>query len=579
MRIVSDHAGEDAAHALRTRSTLVRVAIMAVIAGMLWVFSGWRLAPIWWAAYALLQFAATRMGPERLGARLYGLSVVSYAIAGFPAWRMWTHDGQLGIATATMFLCGMLAQLVVASLGAKRLFWASAGPLIAYLIVIPPLAFGAARLGEGLAVSGCAVLLVAYLAVLWRGQQRALEAIEAERRLARTMQRDAEAASQAKTDFLATMSHELRTPMNAVLGAADLLGRTALTDEQAEHVAMLSDGGVVLMQVLNDVLDLAKIEAGKLSIDPTSIDLHDFVKRCAAMWRPRAQDKGLDFLVIVAPDAPQYAVLDATRAGQVVFNLVSNALKFTDEGAVTLRVALASSVTGEPELVLSVCDSGIGLSVEAMGRLFNAFEQADSSISRRFGGTGLGLSISQKLAQMMGGAITVQSAEGEGSTFTLRVPYVAGRAPETPIAEPSAADAAAPSSMRILLAEDNPSNQRIIDLFLRPIGADLTIVPNGQEAVAAAASSAFDLILMDMQMPVMDGLEATRRIRAGDGPNASAPIIAISANVLDAQRRACSDAGMTGHIAKPIDARILLSTVISALSAPPDVDAAEDVAA
>ena len=393
------------------------------------------------------------------------------------------------------------------------------------------------------------------------------------------MQRDAEAASQAKTDFLATMSHELRTPMNAVLGAADLLGRTALTDEQAEHVAMLSDGGVVLMQVLNDVLDLAKIEAGKLSIDPTSIDLHDFVKRCAAMWRPRAQDKGLDFLVIVAPDAPQYAVLDATRAGQVVFNLVSNALKFTDEGAVTLRVALASSVTGEPELVLSVCDSGIGLSVEAMGRLFNAFEQADSSISRRFGGTGLGLSISQKLAQMMGGAITVQSAEGEGSTFTLRVPYVAGRAPETPIAEPSAADAAAPSSMRILLAEDNPSNQRIIDLFLRPIGADLTIVPNGQEAVAAAASSAFDLILMDMQMPVMDGLEATRRIRAGDGPNASAPIIAISANVLDAQRRACSDAGMTGHIAKPIDARILLSTVISALSAPPDVDAAEDVAA
>ena len=146
MRIVSDHAGEDAAHALRTRSTLVRVAIMAVIAGMLWVFSGWRLAPIWWAAYALLQFAATRMGPERLGARLYGLSVVSYAIAGFPAWRMWTHDGQLGIATATMFLCGMLAQLVVASLGAKRLFWASAGPLIAYLIVIPPLAFGAARL-------------------------------------------------------------------------------------------------------------------------------------------------------------------------------------------------------------------------------------------------------------------------------------------------------------------------------------------------------------------------------------------------------------------------------------------------
>ena len=200
--------------------------------------------------------------------------------------------------------------------------------------------------------------------------------------------------------------------------------------------------------------------------------------------------------------------------------------------------------------------------------MFNAFEQADGSISRRFGGTGLGLSISQKLAQMMGGAIDVQSVEGQGSTFTLRAPFVAGRAPEAPLVEMSAAEAELPASMRILLAEDNASNQRIIDLFLRPIGADLTIVSNGLEAVQAAMAAAYDLVLMDMQMPVMDGLEATRQIRSGGGPNAGVPIIAISANVLDAQRRACSEAGMTGHIAKPIDARILLSTVISALSAP-----------
>ena len=568
MSTISEHAGEDAAYALRARSTVVRVAIMAIIAGMLWVFSDWRMAPLWWAGYALLQLAVTRIRGEKLGARLYGLSLVSYAVAGYPAWRMWTHDGQLGIAAGTMFLCGMLAQLVVASLGAKRLFWASAGPLIAYLVIIPPVAFGWGRLTEGLAVSGCAVLLVAYLAVLWRGQQRALEAIEAERSLAKTLQTGAEAASQAKTDFLATMSHELRTPMNAVLGAADLLGRTTLTEEQAEHVAMLADGGVVLMQVLNDVLDLAKIEAGKLSIDPTNVDLHDFVKRCAAMWRPRAQDKGLAFVVEVATDVPQFAVLDATRTGQVVFNLISNALKFTDKGAVTLRVAMTPSPSGAPDLTIAVSDSGIGLSAESISRLFNAFEQADGSISRRFGGTGLGLSISQKLAQMMGGAIDVQSVEGQGSTFTLRAPFVAGRVPEAPLVELSAAEAELPASMRILLAEDNASNQRIIDLFLRPIGADLTIVSNGLEAVQAAMAAAYDLVLMDMQMPVMDGLEATRQIRAGGGPNAGVPIIAISANVLDAQRRACSEAGMTGHIAKPIDARILLSTVISALSAP-----------
>ena len=579
MPIISELAGEDAAHALRSRSTLIRIVIVAFIAGMLWQYSAWHYAPLWWAAYSALQLAATRRRRDWLGARLYILPIVSYTVAGFPAWRMWTHDGQLGIAAATMYLCGMLAQLVVGSLGAKRLFWASAGPLIAYLILIPPLAFGAARLSEGLAISGCAILLVGYLAVLWRGQQRALEAIEAERRLARESQQRAEAASQAKTDFLATMSHELRTPMNAVLGATDLLGRTTLTEEQAEHVAMLSGGGAVLMQVLNDVLDLAKIEAGKLSIDPTNIDLHAFIARCATMWRPRAQDKALEFVVAMAPDVPQYAVLDATRTGQVVFNLISNALKFTDKGTVTLRVEMVPSPTGEPELAISISDTGIGLSAEAMARLFTAFEQADSSISRRFGGTGLGLSISQKLAQMMGGAIGVESVEGQGSTFTLRSPFIAGRVIEAPAVEPSAAQAALPTSVRILLAEDNPSNQRIIDLFLRPIGADVTIVSNGREAVEAAMTEAFDLILMDMQMPVMDGLTATRQIRGGGGPNANAPIIAITANVLDAQRQACREAGMNGHIAKPVDARNLLSTVFSALNGSEFAEADEASAA
>ena len=561
-----------AAVSLRVRSTLIRIGITAVIGALLWEMTGWTAAPVWWVGYAALQLILTRIpqqGVERDRARVYGLSFAAYVVAGLPAWHLWTHAGDLGIAAATMYLAGMLVQLIVSSLGARRLFWASAAPIIAYLILIPPFAFGTERLVEGLAVSACAVLLVGYMAVVWFGQQRAIDAIRAARREAVNLQRAAEAASQAKTDFLASMSHELRTPMNAVLGAADLLGRTQLTDEQREHVDMLANGGSILMQVLNDVLDLAKIEAGKLDIDPANVDIHDFVRRCAALWAPRAHDKGLAFLMAIVPGAPQFLVVDTTRTGQIIFNLISNALKFTEHGEVSLSLSAEETGPGQCDLVLSVADTGIGMPPEVVSRLFTAFEQADGSISRRFGGTGLGLSISQKLAAMMGGAITAVSEEGRGSTFTLRLPCAIGEALE--VAEPAAnADPDAPrASARILVAEDNPSNQRVIELFLRPIGADVTIVGDGRQALEALALESFDLVLMDMQMPVMDGLEATRRLRASGGPNADVPVLALTANVMASHRQACAEAGMNGHIAKPIDARLLLSAVIGAFDSPP----------
>ena len=571
-----DQLDLNAAVSLRTRSTAVRVSIMALVAGLLWTVADWSPAPVWWLVYAGLQFVITRLPQtgSRAGPLLYGASLLTYAVAGFPAWHMWTHAGELGIAAATMFLSGMLVQLVVSSLGARRLFWISAAPLIGYLVLIPLFAFGRERLPEGLAASGCAVMLISYLAVLWRGQQAALDAIHTARRQAVSLQREAEAASQAKTDFLATMSHELRTPMNAVLGAADLLGRTALTEEQRGHVAMLADGGEILMQVLNDVLDLAKIEAGKLDIDPLNADVHDFVRRCTALWSPRAQDKGLTFHKIIAPGTPQFAVVDTTRTGQIVFNLISNALKFTETGGVTLSMAAEPTGPDTFDLVLSVADTGIGMPAEVQSRLFTAFEQADGSTSRRFGGTGLGLSISQKLAQMMGGSISAESVEGQGSTFVVRLPCSAGEAIEA--VDPAAlADGEGPGvAVRILVAEDNPSNQRVIELFLRPIGADVTIVGDGQQALEALDSAPFDLVLMDMQMPVMDGLEATRRLRAGGGLNSRIPVLALTANVMEAHRKACSEAGMNGHIAKPIDARLLLTAVIAAFDSAPAQPAA-----
>jgi len=570
MVTTSEFVDLDAAVSLRLRSTAIRVAMMAVIAVMLWVLSDWRIAPLWLTVYAFLQYGLVRTQPTARGTarvRLYGLSIANYIVAGFPAWHLWNHSGDLGIAAATMFLCGMLLHLVVSSLGAKQLFWASAAPLVAYLITIPPLAFGTQRLGAGLAVSGCAVLLVSYLTVLWFGHQRALAALEASRRRS-------EAANQAKTDFLAAMSHELRTPMNAVLGAADLLGRTDLSEEQRSYLALLSDGGAVLMHVLNDVLDLSKIEAGKLLIDPTNADVHDVVRRCAALWRPSIQDKGLDFTASISPRTPQYVILDSVRTGQIVFNLLANALKFTDRGTISLTLDATPTPAGAFELVLAVSDTGIGMTTETQKGLFTAFQQADQTISRRFGGTGLGLSISQKLAQMMGGQLSVESAEGRGSTFTLRIPCALGEGVDPDEApEPLQPDPLG-YRIRILVAEDNSSNQRIIDLFLKPIGPEVTIVANGEQALEALATAHFDLVLMDMQMPIMGGLEATRRLREGCGPNAHIPVLALTANALEAHRDACREAGMNGFITKPIDARVLLATVISAVNAsqtPPGV--------
>ncbi len=568
MTAVNEFVDLDAAISLRVRSTAIRVGMMAVIAVMLWTMSDWRYAPLWWVVYASLQYALVRAQAapgSKKPPLYYGLSVISYATAGLPAWHLWTHSGELGVAAAIMFLCGMLMHLVVSSLGAKQLFWASAGPLVIYLVAIPPFAFGAEHVTTGLAVSGCAVLLVSYLTVLWVGHQRALAALEASRLQAERSRSEAEAASQAKTDFLAAMSHELRTPMNAVLGAADLLGRTELSVEQRDHLAMLSDGGAILMHVLNDVLDLAKIEAGKLAIDPTNTDVHDFLRRCAALWRPRAEDKDLDFVFTISPRTPQWIVIDAIRTGQIVFNLVSNAVKFTDRGSVALGLDAIETSPGEFELFLAVTDTGVGMSSEAQASLFTAFQQADGSISRRFGGTGLGLSISQKLAQMMGGLIEVVSSPGTGSAFTVKLPCRLGEAID-PAESGAFAGAEAPRpGVRILVAEDNTSNQRIIDLFLRPIDAEVVIVPDGLQALEALALSGFDVVLMDMQMPVMDGLEATRQLRASKGPNKDIPVLALTANVMESHREACRAAGMSGFITKPIDARALLASVVSAV--------------
>jgi signal transduction histidine kinase/CheY-like chemotaxis protein len=580
MSRVSEEFGFAAAITLRLRTMPLRLAIMGAIGLMLWTIGMWPLAPLWFAGYCALQALVAALslgGPDALRSRRTlheALSTANFALAGLPAWHLWTRCGELGVAAAAMFLCGMLVQLIVSSLGARRLFWFSAAPLIAYLVVLPPLAWNGDRLEQGLTVTACALCLTAYLFALWSGYQKALMRAETDRMAALDARGAAERAAKVKSDFLATMSHEVRTPMNAVLGAAGLLRRTSLDADQAEYVEMISSAGGVLMNVLNDVLDLSKIEAGKFQIAPARTDLHGLVRRCGDLWGPQARTAGLTFDVRIDSSAPAAVMVDAGRLSQILFNLLSNAVKFTASGEVGLSLRAVATGNDRALLRFTVSDTGRGIPPDVLPRLFDAFEQADPSISREFGGTGLGLAISQRLAVLMGGRITVRSEPGRGSAFELVI--------ETEVCDPAeqqdlAADPAdaVRAELRILVAEDNAVNRRIVEALLSPLGAAITFAGNGAEALELLETQAFDLVLMDIQMPVMDGVEATRRLRASAGPNAQAPVVALTANVMEEQCQAYLAAGMNGWTPKPIDPPRLLAAIAAAIdsaagSAPAD---------
>ena len=371
----------------------------------------------------------------------------------------------------------------------------------------------------------------------------------------------AEAANKAKSEFLANMSHEIRTPLNGVMGVAGALAWTRLDPQQAEMVQLIETSAKTLEALLSDVLDLARIEAGHMEIRPEPFDLAASVSACAALFEPLAEAKGLHFAVSVASAAEGAYLGDAARLRQILSNLLGNAVKFTAEGRVRLCVTAEPGAHGE-RLVFQVSDSGIGFDQETAARLFGRFQQADGSITRRYGGSGLGLAISRSLAEAMGGTLTAEGEPGVGATFTLalELPRVAGVEAGRGAALDGEASAEV-GGMRVLLAEDHPTNRRLVELILGAAGVDLTCVENGAEAVEMAQRAQFDLILMDMQMPVMDGLTAIRRIRAWEAREGRAPtpIYSLTANAMPEHTRASAEAGADGHLSKPITAETLLT--------------------
>ena len=471
----------------------------------------------------------------------------------------WSTPGDYPRAVAIALIAGVLLYMVRGCHRSMVQMLAAGLPPTLMLVWLP---FTGRTLTEKLGLSGSLFLLLAY------ALSSAINAWQAHRRLQETTlalvakQREAEAASVAKSEFLANMSHEIRTPRTGVLAMAHVLNKADLGEQEMEAARLICSSGEMLERLLSDILDLAKVEAGQLELELAPFQAGDLVRNAGAFCRPKADEKGIRLSVTVEAAADRSYVGDAIRIRQIITNMLSNAVKFTTAGDVSLALAVQDS----GQLRFTVTDTGVGFDPSLKARLFERFQQADGSITRQFGGSGLGLAISQNLAEAMGGTLDCDSNPGVGARFWLDLDLPAADGLTAPLEDEAAR--APKDALRILAADDHPTNLKVVEIILGGAGIAVTSVENGLEALGAHARGGFDLILMDMQMPVMDGLTAVSEIRAAESRTGvpRVPIIMLTANTMPEHVRAGRLAGADGHLTKPLTPSSLFQAIEDALA-------------
>lgn len=549
----------------RRRELKARVGLAGFIA-----LTAWMMAPSGWPAIWLLAVAVGQAvdwlafrplmeeGRGRPDARSLAACCLSCAvnstIYSSISIYLW-GAGETGMVFGSVLIAGALLHVTLHLNSVRLILLASVTPHALYFLGLPVCRAILTNTPQDYLIAIGCVLYMTHLLVAVRQSAATTKALQQANATATEERNRAEVASAAKSDFLAVVSHEIRTPMNAVMAAATLLDRSRLRPEQREQVGMLKDAGEVLVGLLNDVLDFSKIEAGKMQIEPTTTDVRDKLKGLKSLWEPRADANGVAIRLILSPDFPSGLCIDALRLQQILFNLLSNAVKFTQQGEVTVQ---ADWMADGSTLRIRVSDTGCGIPADRLPLIFNSFEQLDAGVTRRYGGTGLGLAISKRLAELMGGALAVDSHVGVGTTFELTLPSEAVAAVDE--MEEQAEAEADLSNLSILAVDDHPVNRKIVAMLLEPFGCRLSFAEDGAEAVALARDVPFDIILMDMQMPVMDGISATRAIRV-EGANRQTPVIALTANALDVHRQAWLAVDVDNFLTKPIDPAALVSTL------------------